>query len=327
MPINKFHRKKGKSRKRVFSRIFIYAFILISIITVKGIAGNQPAKGSNNIDVKTAMESNSQEIIKETNNRIFQTEKEKASKLVEFRRSRIPVGKNHNEASSAYAYNTKEIREMSSGQKESNGKKIAFLTFDDGPNHKVTPQVLDVLKKEKVPATFFVLGRLATDKFSDVLKRTINEGHAIALHSFTHDYKKLYPGRHANAATILAETNQSNQALKNVLGENFNSSVFRYPGGHLSWNGTEASDAALAEIGIEWIDWNSLVGDAERKRSQPTTIQGQVDYVDLSLQNSNNPDIAVLLFHDAANKQLTADALPAVIQYLRDKGYSFGILE
>lgn len=95
----------------------------------------------------------------------------------------------------------------------------------------------------------------------------------------------------------------------------------------MSWNGIAASDEALANAGIEWIDWNSLVGDGERKRSRPTTVSGQVEYVKWSLEQNENKEKAVILLHDAENKQLTADALPSVIQYLRDQGYTFGILK
>lgn len=65
---------------------------------------------------------------------------------------------------------------------------LAFLTFDGGPNNVITPQVLDILKKNNIKATFFVVGKNINDSTAKPLKRAYNEGHQIAIHSYTHDY-------------------------------------------------------------------------------------------------------------------------------------------
>ena len=62
---------------------------------------------------------------------------------------------------------------------------MVALTFDDGPDPDWTPKILDVLKKEKVPATFFVIGRYGQEK-PDLLRRIVDEGHDIGNHSLTH---------------------------------------------------------------------------------------------------------------------------------------------
>ena len=70
------------------------------------------------------------------------------------------------------------------------GEHIVYLTFDDGPDNKNTPQILDILRAENVPATFYVLGAMV-ERNPDVLKRIFNEGHAIGNHSYNHNYNEL----------------------------------------------------------------------------------------------------------------------------------------
>ncbi|WP_242977301.1 polysaccharide deacetylase family protein, partial [Clostridium fallax] len=96
-----------------------------------------------------------------------------------------------------YAYDATEVEDvLTKGKYKVDGKKIAFLTFDDGPSTTVTPKILDILKENEIKGTFFIVGNsLDRDESKELLKRTIKEGHAIANHTVTHNYKKLYPGR------------------------------------------------------------------------------------------------------------------------------------
>lgn len=237
------------------------------------------------------------------------------------------TGKNHNQAANAYAYHTGVVRAASEGGKQLEGKKIAFLTFDDGLSSKSTPLLLDKLKELGVPATHFVLGNTIGTNTSPYLKRMYEEGHAIAMHSFNHNYDKLYPGRSANANEIVSQAKQSLEAMQSVLGADFDTKVWRYPGGHMSWKNLGPADKALLEMGAEWIDWNSLNGDAEPKKRRPTTANGLVELAKKTIKNSTNPDIAVILMHDASNKATTREGLPALVEYLKSEGYTFGVLE
>ncbi len=240
----------------------------------------------------------------------------------------LAKGQNHITRASSYAYDAGEISEIIEGKREYTGdKKIAFLTFDDGPNHKISPQMLDILKEKDAHATFFVVGRNVGEKTRDVLLRELTEGHAIALHSYSHDYHKLYPGRVANAAAVEGEAAKAQKALQDVLGKSFHSGVWRYPGGHMSWKGLDASDQKLKDMDISWIDWNALTGDAEPASRRPTTPQGLVEFLKKSMPKNDDASVIVILMHDAETKQLSADALPHVIDALRADGYSFGILK
>lgn len=234
-------------------------------------------------------------------------------------------GRNHNYQALSYAYSAKWVNEVLSGKTVITGKKLVFLTFDDGPNNEITPKLLDKLKKEKVPATFFTVGKAISSTTKGVLKREIAEGHAVALHSFSHDYHKLYPNRQANQEMILSEVKENLSALKEQLGKKFHTSVFRYPGGHMSWHGLAATDQALNAMGIEWMDWNAANGDALPASQAPKTRQEMLAFHEKSLNFFPDTGIRVILMHDAHGKKLTLEAVDGVIAYYRQKGYRFAV--
>ena len=91
------------------------------------------------------------------------------------------------------------------------GKKVAYLTFDDGPSTTNTPKILDILDKYNIKATFFVLGSSidANEGAKDILKEEVKRGHAIANHTYGHDYSYLYPGRVMNVKNILSDLEKS----------------------------------------------------------------------------------------------------------------------
>ena len=72
------------------------------------------------------------------------------------------------------------------------GDNVVYLTFDDGPNDKNTPRILEILKKENIKATFFLTGQNVA-RYPDVVKQIYQSGNAMGLHSYTHDYKKIIP--------------------------------------------------------------------------------------------------------------------------------------
>ena len=240
----------------------------------------------------------------------------------------ISKDSSHITQADSYAYPAEEIRDYIRGEKDYTGKdKLVFLTFDDGPNNTITPGILDILKRNQVHGTFFVVGKSVTENHEDVLRKTILNGNSIAIHSFSHDYSTLYPGRTADAQTIVDEAVLTQKRLKKIFGDDFTSHVFRYPGGHMSWAGINASDAALKDRGITWIDWNALTGDAEPLRVRPKDENEQVQYLDTSLNQNKHTEVAVVLMHDASTKPLTLKSLPLVINYFKERDYKFCILK
>lgn len=204
-----------------------------------------------------------------------------------------------------------------------NGKKVVYLTFDDGTSTTNTPSVLKTLKENDVKATFFITGQnllAGGQKAKDLLKEELAEGHAIANHSFTHDYNVLYPGRTLNFESFKADFDKTDELLKDVLGPYFSTRVLRCPGGHMSWRGMDPLDNYLAENNKVSIDWNALNGDAEGKKKNAQEL------ADMAIKTSEGKEMVVLLMHDTYGKEETAKALPQIIKYFKDNGYEFRTL-
>ncbi len=324
-------RRRKKRRQLVF---FVLLILIVGTVALKGVR-RLAAKLTTNLAYATDAEWNYQANLSQRSkkNKLPFTEAEElvnqpTEKILGAINVSLVKGSNHITSAEEYAFDTKEVREYILGTKKYKGEgKWAFLTFDDGPNTSTTLDILDTLKKKDAYATFFVVGNSVSERHSDVLRRQVQEGHALALHSYSHNYKFMYPGRSGNAANIVSEAEKGQKALQSILGKDFYTGVWRYPGGHMSWKNLETADQKLANLGIEWIDWNSLSGDAEPRSVRPTTAQGLVDFTNKTLKQNTNQDIVVVLMHDAADKKLTAQALPDIIDSLRDQGYSFGILK
>lgn len=232
------------------------------------------------------------------------------------------VGVNHE--AKQYTYDARKIQErLANYDYSNNGKKMVFLTFDDGSSTTVTPEILKALKENDVRATFFVTGEnieRGGQKAKDLIKESFEYGNAIANHSYTHDYKVLYPGRTLNLDNFLADFNKTDELLKEILGPYFSTRVIRCPGGHMSWKGMDQLDNYLDENNMASIDWNALIADAEGKKKNAQEL------LDYAINTSQGKDIVVLLMHDTYGKEETAKALPTIIKYFKDNGYEFKTL-
>ena len=242
-------------------------------------------------------------------------------------KTQLKKGSNHSIEASDYAYDVTAVNNTIRGKSDDVKGKVVFLTFDDGIDPTLTPQVMDILKEYGVHATFFHIGYTITPENGDILKRQITEGHAIANHSLSHNFNLLYPGRVPNQSQIVYEVNQTMANFQAILGKDFKTRIFRYPGGHMSWQGLESTDHALAKEDIEWIDWNMLCGDAEPASVRPTTSETMMAYLDGSQKYFPETTVKVVLMHDTAGKELTVQTLPQIIEYFKNQGYTFGVLE
>ena len=242
-------------------------------------------------------------------------------------KTQLKKGSNHSIEASDYAYDVTAVNNTIRGKSDDVKGKVVFLTFDDGIDPTLTPQVMNILKEYGVHATFFHIGYTITSENGDILKRQITEGHAIANHSLSHNFNLLYPGRVPNQSQIVSEVNQTNANFQAILGKDFKTRIFRYPGGHMSWQGLESTDHALAKEDIQWIDWNMLCGDAEPLSVRPTTSESMMAYMDGSQKYFPETTVKVVLMHDTAGKELTVQTLPQIIEYFKNQGYTFGVLE
>ena len=193
--------------------------------------------------------------------------------------------------------------------------KRVFLTFDDGPSESVTPFILDLLKQENIKATFFVLGNMV-EVYPEIVKREYEEGHFIGNHGVTHRYSEIYE----SVDTVVDEYNGANESIKKAVDNpNYNSLVFRFPGGS---NGgyyhdlkTEAKEE-LEKQGVASLDWNALTNDS----AGATTMEEIMDNFYSTVEDKTS---IVILMHDASDKILTYEALPEIIKYFRENGYEF----
>ena len=193
--------------------------------------------------------------------------------------------------------------------------KIAYLTFDDGPSEAVTNLILDVLKKQNIKATFFVVGS-NVDKYPDIVKRAYEEGHYIANHGYSHNYKKIY----ASANSVLEEYNKTEKVIQNAIKvKEYSSHLFRFPGGYSGSSYSKIKKEAgnlLNKNNISYIDWNVLTGDAQGANTKEMILKNVKKY-------SKDKGNIVVLMHDSSSKILTYETLTDVINYLRNEGYTF----
>lgn len=203
------------------------------------------------------------------------------------------------------------------------GKKVVYLTFDDGPSTTNTPGILDVLKQNNVKATFFIMGKQvdSSDEAKQLLKREANEGHAIANHTYSHDYDYLYPNRIINVENFWNDVQKCNDVLKSVLGDDFSTRTVRFPGGYWSWKGRENIRPIIDQNAYAILDWNALSKDAEgKKKNAEELLQVTKETVE-SL--GPNADSVVILMHDTYGKEETVKSLQGIIDYLKNKGFEF----
>ena len=194
------------------------------------------------------------------------------------------------------------------------GEKTVYLTFDDGPSKTVTPLILDLLKKENIKATFFVLGS-RVELNPSIVRREYEEGHFIANHGYSHMYAKIYSSTNA----VLDEYNKTKQAIINAVGIEYDGHLFRFPGGSTGGkyhNLKKEAKNLLNENQIGYIDWNALSSDAAGAKTREELLENVK-------QTVGEKKTVVILMHDAGDKILTYEVLPEIIQYLKEKGYTF----
>lgn len=198
-------------------------------------------------------------------------------------------------------------------EKQISPNKTIFLTFDDGPSAR-TGEVLDILKQKNVKATFFVVGNTsATGK--DYMKRIVEEGHTIAPHTFTHNFKSIY----SSVEAYLNDFNKIYTLIYETTG--LKPTIFRFAGGSknsFNKNNYREIIAEMTRRGFDYYDWNLSTGDAVQKSLTPAEkcLSNVLNY---SAKYNN----AVVLMHDAQPKTTTVQALPALIDGLRNQGFSF----
>ncbi len=198
------------------------------------------------------------------------------------------------------------------GSSEATDEKVVYLTFDDGPSD-LTPQVLDILDKYNAKATFFVVGH-SEDCFY-LIAEEAKRGHTVGMHTYTHDYEQVY----ASDEAYFEDLDQIAQVVKEQIG--YVPAYIRFPGGSSNSVSAKYCEGIMSRLvdsvhekGYQYYDWNVSSGDGSNIETQDT-IDNSIGHEDL-----NN---IILLCHDSATKQSTVDALPSIIEYYQQLGYTF----
>ena len=185
-------------------------------------------------------------------------------------------------------------------------QKLIALTFDDGPDEDYTPQVLDILKKYNIKATFFTVGE-KVEWHPEIVKRQYEEGHEIGNHTFTH-----INVCHRGYDDIYKEISQTQEAIKKVIG--IEPKIFRPP--YRAINKEMCSIVKEKDMNV--ILWSEL---DPRDWSNPGVYYIS-NTILTKVKNGN-----IILLHDYNNKRAstsqTIQALDTVIPALKEKGYKF----
>ena len=169
----------------------------------------------------------------------------------------------------------------------------------------MTDRVLDILAEKEVRATFFLRCR---PNHEAQIRREIREGHTIANHSYSHKIREVY----RSADSCIDEVRRQQQWLSETFG--VTPEIYRFPGGSPTARGEKAAiAAALAADGLGYVDWNCATGDG-----LPGELTRDMAYKN-AIQSVGEQKIVVMLMHDYS--AATTDALPQIIDTLREKGY------
>ena len=190
------------------------------------------------------------------------------------------------------------------------GDKVIYLTFDDGPS-QYTAQLLDVLDKYGVKATFFVVNTGYTDLIADEYKR----GHTVAVHTACHDYDTVY----ASEDAYFADFSKMQQIIDDKTG-GYETTMFRFPGGSSNTVSrfnpgimTRLTQDATAR-GLQYYDWNVSSGDAGETTSTDQVYQNVID-------GCSSHNVSIVLQHDI--KGFSVAAVERIIQWGLANGYTF----
>ncbi|GIR58435.1 MAG: polysaccharide deacetylase [Crocinitomicaceae bacterium] len=180
-----------------------------------------------------------------------------------------------------------------------NDNKTVYLTFDDGPTENVTRKILEVLKNEKVKASFFCVGK-NVEKYPDLFACIKAEGHAVGNHTNTH-----LNGWKTNKKQYLEDVEEADKLIK--------SNLFRPPYGKLNWRSKRDLQRKY-----KIVMWDVAGGDFDQYLSIKDVVKNII--------NNVNPGSIVVLHDNQKFMAKTVEALPIIIKELKAKKYRFGLI-
>ena len=215
-------------------------------------------------------------------------------------------------AKDKYGNVTKVVQKISVMEPSKQG--VIYLTFDDGPNANTTPKILDILQEKGIKATFFILNY--DENEAQYVKREFDEGHTVAIHGYSHEYKIIYQSKDAYMENIT----KLQEKIKETTGQE--TTIIRFPGG--SSNTISSFNPGIMTLltnevlvnGYRYFDWNVDSDDAGSARNSKDVYKNVIK--GLSKERAN-----VVLMHDFSGNNKTVEALPYIIEYGLENGYTF----
>lgn len=185
--------------------------------------------------------------------------------------------------------------------------KYVLLTFDDGPDSRYTPEILDTLKQYDIRAMFFIVGKQGRDN-PELLRRLVAEGHTIGNHTFDHGSIEKMAGEELQAQVLMTDS-----VVK--IADGLLPLFFRPPAGHYNKNNAHA----LKELGKQTLLWD--LGLEKSGERDPAALVARL------LQRARDRRQLILLLHDGSvdgnDRTATVKALPLLIESLKEQGYVF----
>lgn len=196
-----------------------------------------------------------------------------------------------------------EIITFSQEETDTAAKHKVYLTFDDGPS-KYTEDILNILDRYDVKATFFVVGK-EDERSREALSMIVDGGHTLGMHSYSHKYTEIYDSEENFAEDFVK--------IQSLIYETtgIKSSIYRFPGG----SSNTISEIPMQEFAeyldsqqVRFFDWNVSSGDGGSKLLSVDTL------VDNCLEGITQRETSIILLHDSAEKRTTVEALPMIIE-------------
>ena len=185
-----------------------------------------------------------------------------------------------------------------------NTKNNVVLSFDDGPHPSHTPEILHILKKNNVPALFFVIGKHA-QKYPEIIRQIVNEGHQIGIHTYSHPWNFGF----LSTSSVLNEITQCSTIINEITGTT--PTLFRPPFGITN----PRIAKAVKKLNVNTIGWNLRTFDTQLK--SPTPLIKKI--------KANLKSNSIILLHDRL--EVTQNALPDIINTIQEQGFDLGSLQ
>ena len=298
------------NRKNIIITILSVAVVILTVLLVvvafhfKEIKANDADIMNSFSNIQNELSQKNDEISEQ--NSIHESEKEELNRKISDLNRQVSLKRKQQAESAAAA--------LPNPSPESGGKTI-YLTFDDGPSPN-TPRIISILNSYGIKATFFV----KNTSYNGYMKDIVDNGNVIALHSYTHDYKRIYSSDEAFYQDL--------QDISDLvyLQTGVRSNIMRFPGGGSNTVSKKYSPGIMtrltqgvADRGYIYYVWNCYSGDAIKNTVPKDTIVANCKRVPAAKN-------VIVLLHDTDAKSTTVEALPEIIEYYQSCGYTFSTI-